>query len=180
METYRADECAIIFKTRERHGVGSNMRGGMPITHQGIVFESSEVLYQAARFHGNLDRKVGSKTVLEHINLPSAMTAKKATRPLLHLTRPDWDNVKVGVMETCLRLKLLQHTTEVLEFLEETKDMPIVEKSYGDDFWGAKPDRRGNLKGHNVLGTLWMLIREEYRRGILSDIKPIDFGLLAA
>jgi ribonuclease HI len=56
--------------------------------------------------------------------------------------------------------------------LDETGELPIVELSYKDGFWGARPDS-GVLAGVNMLGRLWMALRELYRSGQLPD-SPLE------
>lgn len=170
MEVYVESECAVIYRTREMFGEGSNMASGYPIRYGDLTCHSSEVLYQLARFPGLMDYRLASNlpTLLDDINLPNAMTAKMKSKPYRHLTRSDWETgehggVRVEVMEAVLRLKIAQHWNRMVAFLATTGDMPIVEKSRKDDFWGAKPDGQGNLIGRNVLGLLWMILREEVR-----------------
>ena len=40
-----------------------------------------------------------------------------------------------------------------------TGDRELIEDSWRDDFWGWGPDKDGK----NILGKLWMEIREELR-----------------
>lgn len=166
MDTYVEADSAVIFRTREIYGEGSNMRSGMPVRYDDRVFHSTEVLYQLARFPGLMDFRLPNSdlTLIEDVNIPNAMTAKMKSKLYRHLTRPDWeDGVRVVVMEACLRLKLAQHWNEMSAFLALTGDKPIVEKSRKDPFWGAIPDGEGNLVGLNVLGLLWMILRAEVR-----------------
>lgn len=65
-------------------------------------------------------------------------------------------------MEEILRCKLEQNP-QVLKKLLETKDYKIVEDSPKDDFWGWGLNRTGN----NMLGKIWMKLREEYREKVM-------------
>ena len=70
--------------------------------------------------------------------------------------RKDWDSVKLEVMKSILKEKVLQHPY-IKEKLIESGAREIVENSPVDDFWGW-----GNSKdGANHLGKLWMEIRDE-------------------
>ncbi len=69
---------------------------------------------------------------------------------------PDWEDVRVGVMKKILLAKYEQHEY-VRRKLKETGGRLIVEDSWRDPFWGWGPDRNGL----NMLGKLWMQIREE-------------------
>src|SRR5215510_9451184 len=69
---------------------------------------------------------------------------------------PDWDGKKMTVLEEILRAKLAQHP-EAQEALRESGHEDIVEDSPTDYFWGEGADG----SGQNVLGKLWMKIRDE-------------------
>ena len=72
--------------------------------------------------------------------------------------RKDWDDVKVGIMEELLRLKIEQNPY-VKKKLLQTGDYTIVEDSPKDSFWGWGHNR----DGVNQLGKLWMKLRDELR-----------------
>ena len=72
--------------------------------------------------------------------------------------RPDWDDVKVGIMRNILRAKARQHPY-VLRKLMATGNRTLIENSWRDDFWGWGPNRDGK----NWLGRLWMEVRDELR-----------------
>jgi len=58
----------------------------------------------------------------------------------------------------------------------ETGDLPIVEDSRKDDFWGAKPEDEEILTGANVLGRLLMQVREQIKTGEITSetiVKPL-------
>ena len=162
---YREADCAIIYKTRQRFGELSNMCSGFPLEYDGRFFHSSEALYQCCRYPG-------LTTIQDEINVKNAMVAKMKSKPPRHLTRPDWYDVRVSIMEGVLRLKVDQHLSRITDVLALTGDFPIVEKSRRDVFWGAKPITDTEIEGENVLGLLWMLIREELRLGVFhTDVK---------
>lgn len=70
--------------------------------------------------------------------------------------RKDWNEVKVDVMESVLRAKLAQHG-EVREALLRSGNAKIAEDSPEDYFWGRGEDG----SGQNMLGKLWMKLRDE-------------------
>lgn len=72
---------------------------------------------------------------------------------------PDWERKKVTIVEEILRAKLAQHS-EAREALRATGDEDIVEDSPTDYFWGEGADG----SGENVLGKLWMKLRDEDQR----------------
>jgi ribA/ribD-fused uncharacterized protein len=79
----------------------------------------------------------------------------------------DWDERKVAVMYEICRLKLLQNSY-VLQKLELSGDLEIVEDSPKDDFWGWGPNR----DGRNELGKIWMKLRDELREGLITPERP--------
>ncbi len=72
--------------------------------------------------------------------------------------RADWNEVRVDIMRDLLRAKVEQHEY-VRRKLLATGDRELVENSWRDDFWGWGPNRDGK----NMLGKLWMEIRDELR-----------------
>lgn len=68
----------------------------------------------------------------------------------------DWVEVRTGVMEELLRAKAAQHE-DVRDCLRKTGKRQIIENHPVDCFWGCGPDG----KGENIMGRLWMRIREE-------------------
>ena len=67
-------------------------------------------------------------------------------------------------MRWVLRLKREANAAEIDAGLAATGHRPIVEVSMRDPWWGARPvaDR---YEGRNVLGRLWMELREQLRGG---------------
>lgn len=89
---------------------------------------------------------------------PSAHEAFKIAERNKGLRRPDWDDVKVGIMRDILRAKVAQHEY-VRRKLLATGDRELIENSWRDDYWGWGP----NKDGQNMLGKLWMEVRAELR-----------------
>ena len=61
-------------------------------------------------------------------------------------------------MRQILWLKVNQHKY-VKRKLIQTGDRELIEDSWRDDFWGLGP----NKDGQNMLGKLWMEIREKLK-----------------
>jgi hypothetical protein len=104
------------------------------------------------------------------------MTAKMKSKPYRDNSRVDWDIVRTKVMRWCLQVKLVQNWEKFSELLLETGDLPIVEDSRKDDFWGAKPEDEEILTGANVLGRLLMQVREQIKTGEITSetiVKPL-------
>jgi len=176
--TYLRSECVVFRKTTEAFGGLSNMAGGYPLEVNGIRILTAEALYQACRFP---HRPEVQKLIL---NEASPMTAKMKGKPYRGDSRPDWDQVRVKIMRWCLRVKLAQCWTDFSRLLQTTGTRPIVEDSWKDPFWGAKPLEDGTLVGMNVLGRLLMELREELReknRDAFLRLEPLaipNFKLL--
>lgn len=92
------------------------------------------------------------------LTAPSAHEAFKCAQEWKHERRPDWDAVKVPIMKNILRAKTSQHEY-VRRKLLATGSRELIENSWRDDFWGWGPQR----DGQNMLGKLWMEIRDELR-----------------
>ena len=116
-------------------------------------FDTSEAAYHWEKFEPHY-------TALRDAirQAPSAHEAFKLAELNVHCRRPDWDEVKVGVMLDILRAKVGQHGY-VRRKLLETGERELVEDSWRDAFWGWGPNRNGK----NMLGRLWMQVRDELR-----------------
>ncbi len=115
-----------------------------------------EHYFQASKTH-----KYTQSTWILEAETPS----KAKYRGRLVELRPDWEQVKIGIMKDLLRKKF--QFEEFREQLLATGDEQLVEgNSWGDTFWGVC---RG--KGCNWLGKLLMEVREEIRKetGELPD-----------
>ena len=130
--TYRANDCAVFCKTAEEFGGLSNMAAGFPLEVNGVSIRTSEALYQACRFP---HRPEIQRLIIEQ---QSPMTAKMKSKPHRKDSRPDWDDVRVGIMRWCLRVKLAQNWQKFGDLLLTTGNRPIVEKSRKDDFWARR------------------------------------------
>ena len=68
-------------------------------------------------------------------------------------------------MKEILLAKAQQHTY-VRRKLLSTGTRELIENSWRDNFWGWGPDR----EGQNMLGVLWMEVREQLRKEALDNI----------
>jgi type I restriction enzyme S subunit len=162
-------KCSAVFcKTDEEFGGLSNMAAGFPLVVNGVSIRTSEALYQACRFPHLPDVQ---RLIIEE---RSPMTAKMRSKPYRDQSRADWDSVRIRIMPWCLRVKLAQNWAAFGDLLRSTNDLPIVELSRKDDFWGAKPQEDGTLVGMNVLGRLLMELREDLRRDTGGNLKRVE------
>lgn len=114
----------------------------------GVEYPSVEHAYQAAKTLDKDERKAFHKRPL-----PTAGESKKLGRKLK--LRPDWESVKLQVMENLLVQKFADDHLKGL--LQETGDATLIEGNYwGDNFWGV--DKKKGGKNH--LGKLLMKIRD--------------------
>ena len=155
--TYLKEHVAAFMRSREKYGDLSNMTFGFPLTVNEIVFQGPEGLYQALKFPDcpEFQQLIGVQK--------SGMDAKKTAYGKQSF-RPDWEEVKVYAMRFVLAAKLLQHPRRFTEALAQTGTWPIVEMSFRDEFWAAKPKRSNTiLAGVNMLGKLMTQLREELK-----------------
>lgn len=143
--------------TTEPYGEFGNMASGYPIkVHDGLVWPTSEHLYQACKFQDEDIRR----QILAQKN--AYLMKKKIARPNQDKVRADWDQIKDSVMEWCVASKLVQHQDSVREKLHNTGNARIVEYSSKDHYWGASKVN-GQWQGQNKLGSLLMYLRDNPR-----------------
>jgi predicted NAD-dependent protein-ADP-ribosyltransferase YbiA (DUF1768 family) len=78
--------------------------------------------------------------------------------------RPDWNQVKLEVMDFCLRAKLINNWVRFGELLRSTGDHEIVLKALKkESFWGLFTSKDGYCRcGYNHLGRLLVNLRNEF------------------
>lgn len=139
----------IGFYTREFFCLDNFSSFGIKI--DGIFYPTVEHAYQSMKFsHTAPDIE---KQIIECI---SAYDAQKIAHENIDKQVSNWDEIKLGIMEKLLRIKLEQNPY-VKKKLLKTKDYLICEDSPIDDFWGIGRNR----DGRNELGKLWMKLRKE-------------------
>lgn len=153
LRRYSVNEAAVFYRTNEIFGAFSNMARGFPIVVNEERFGSSEALYQAIKFPLNPDLQ---KIIA---NATSPVDSKRVCAPFLKYVRADWPELKVPVMKMVISLKYLQYQRFFIDLFEKTEGRPIVEMSSHDLFWGARQVSE-ELVGENVLGRLWMSVRD--------------------
>jgi ribA/ribD-fused uncharacterized protein len=152
---YLEHECAVFHKTRDTFGPFSNMAKGFGYVINGHKIKSSEHHYQAARYpdHPELQQMI--------LAIENPIQAKREAYKFIELTREDWQSVNIRIMKHALRLRYAFNRPSLGALYQQSGDMPIVEKSTRDDFWGAKPVHGALLRGVNALGRLHMGLRQE-------------------
>lgn len=122
------------------------------IRWKGFRFDTSEHVYHWEKFDG--------QPTVQHqiLHAISAHEAFKIAQQEKRWQRADWNDVRCDVMLDILRAKAAQHEY-VRKKLFATGNRELVENSWRDDFWGWGP----NQDGKNMLGELWMRVRNEMR-----------------
>ena len=128
----------------------------VPLRYDQYVFTTPEHFYQAMK-----SEKHGYRLMVSFMGVPGQ--AKKAGNKVE--LRPDWEDIKLDVMEAALRYKFQPGTKWHDQLMSTTED--IVERNnWHDNFWGdCECDRCNDAPGLNHLGELLMKIREEFRTG---------------
>ncbi len=125
------------------------------VRYGGLTYQNAEAAFQA------------QKCMSEEEKLPftdmNPGRAKSLGRRVS--LRPDWEEVKVGLMEEIVRAKFTQNP-QLADQLLATGNKKLIEgNTWNDIFWGV--DLRTG-KGQNHLGILLMKIREELK------VNPIE------
>ena len=159
MRTYNRDEACGFRFTKAPWGEFSNFAPlAAPIAAGPWTFPTSEHLYQAAKFGAApaVQRRIAAA--------PTAREAAAIGRGTADGLDPRWNDQRVNVMRWVLRMKREANAAAIDAVLAATGERAIVEVSTRDPWWGAKPagDR---YRGANVLGRLWMELRQQLRHG---------------
>lgn len=125
----------------------------------GVKILTSEALYQACRFPHL------PEVQQEILRQASPMAAKMKGKPHRKNSRPDFDELRVEIMWWALRAKLACNLPKFSHVLLASRNMPIVEDSHKDQFWGAKQTKEDAqiLVGQNILGRLLVMLRDLVR-----------------
>ncbi len=114
----------------------------------GICYQSAEAAFQAQKCVDVADKAAFADL--------SAVKAKRKGQQVK--LRPDWDDVRICIMEEVVRAKFNQNP-HLATRLMATGQMPLVEgNDWNDTFWGVDV-KTG--KGENNLGKILMKIRSE-------------------
>ena len=122
----------------------------VPVAYKGLTYGSNEAAFQA--------QKCMTKEEKQEFTQLRPSASKKLGRQVQ--LRPDWEEVKVGIMEEIVRAKFTQN--EDLKWrLIGTGEAYLEEgNTWHDTFWGV--DAKTG-EGLNHLGRILMKVREELR-----------------
>ena len=116
-----------------------------------LRYASVEHAYQAAKTVLQIEREQFRDRITPGV-------AKRLGRGVT--MRPDWDAVKLGVMQDLVRQKFAR--PDLADLLRKTGDAPILElNAWGDRYWGVIEGADGRLIGANHLGRILMDVRRE-------------------
>lgn len=119
------------------------------VEYEGIRYPTSEHAFQAAKTLSQAERR-------KIAGLPTPGQAKRAGQRVT--LRPDWDEIRVDVMEDILRIKF--RDPDLRRKLLATKNKMLIEgNNWGDTFWGVC-----NGRGENNLGRLLTKVRRDIKR----------------
>jgi predicted NAD-dependent protein-ADP-ribosyltransferase YbiA (DUF1768 family) len=145
-------------KTKLPYGWLGNMYTCL-IEYNGKTYKSTEALFQSLRFD---DENIIEEIRCAHNGFSAKLVAKKYRDKYViePLCEQDIDNMRL-----CLKLKIKQHPN-IKQQLIETYPLPIYEDvtkrgpKGSNLFWGAI-NENNNWEGKNILGELWMQLRNE-------------------
>ena len=116
---------------------------------EGLYWPTSEHYFQAKKFNSPIlqekIRKINSPMV-------AAIEGRNRENPL----REDWEYVKDDIMRYAVYQKFKQNTM-LKELLLSTDNLPIIEHTNNDSYWGDG----GDGMGKNQLGHILMEVRNK-------------------
>ena len=118
----------------------------------GHYYNSSEAAFQSFKFADPKDR-------LQFCNM-DGYEAKHFWKTHKHLIRPDWNDIKLAVMEKLIHIKFFSNPN-LADKLIATKHLTLIEgNSWNDNFYGdCKCSRCKTVVGENHLGKILMKVR---------------------
>lgn len=165
MNRYSYNDISYFFKTREQFGVLSNFYPLVLKLANEVDIPTSEHLYQMLRFQNDLELQ------REILNTTNPFLMKRKVYSNSDKFIPDWKSYSLDIMYFTVALKLYLNYENIKPLLDTTKDV-IVELSYRDDFWGAKPIiNRGYLEGENKLGLIWTELKNKTKIELYQFLK---------
>jgi ribA/ribD-fused uncharacterized protein len=156
MELHKLDTDKQVFFYEQDFYVLSNF-SSFAIEWNGHYFPTSEHAYHHEKFVFTGMMRGSIAEIRRKIRTAkSAHEAFKLAEEHKASRRPDWESIRVNIMQRILRAKVDQHEY-VKRKLLATGDRELIEDSWRDDFWGWGPHQDGK----NMLGKLWMKVRAE-------------------
>ena len=147
---YYAQQRDCIDYFREEYQFLSNFYPAR-LTFDGVSYDNSEAAFQAQKCIDPAQRA-------EFSHLYATVAKRKGRKVAL---RPDWEQVKLPLMEKILYAKFSQNPV-LAQRLLDTGDTPLKEgNNWHDYYWGVDLETG---EGENHLGILLMELRSRFRR----------------
>lgn len=174
--TYPKSQCVTIHKVDGEWGIFCNF-APTPIIIDGVVFKSSEQLFQMMKFK--------DPTVITNIfngitsNGKRCYQVKKTVKSYeMDYRRADWGSMVIDAMKFCL-MKKFEQSADFRAKLVKSKGYFIVEDQTtmpkkNPDAWGVKPCGE-NFAGPNLLGRLLMELRDNGKLEYQLPADTLDF-----
>lgn len=180
-------------KSKLPYGWMGNM-SRFPIQYLDNRYDSTEHLFQAMRF--GLKSDIG-ELIRQESNPYNAKQIAKENRDKMVIE--PCSVADLANMKLCLLLKLEQHPQLKVELMGTVgqhiyEDVTSRGKEGSNLFWGAFRNEDGTWEGKNVMGELWMDIRDKdphfdrrntpktsleiERRFLLKSLPPIEFSVI--
>lgn len=166
-----ASKAVSFCRVADEWGGLSNMSKEFPLHFNKRYVRTVEAIYQALKFPDLPD--VQERIIVQ----ASPMVAKNNSRANEPSVREDWHDIKLDVMQWCLREKLAQNWDTFGPYLLRTKGKIIVERSSRDPFWGAAQVSDDFWRGENRLGYLLTDLRDAYEKDPETAKKSYDPGI---
>ncbi len=132
------------------------------VEYGGLAFGSNEAAFQAQK----------CMTEEEKVQFTEYGPGKSKGVGRRVRLRPDWEEVKVGIMEEIVRAKFTQHPELAAKLLATGEKVLVEGNTWGDTCWGV--DLRTG-QGENHLGKILMKVRDELRnQRKINDGKEIE------
>ena len=153
----------IKFKRlKEKYGCFSNF-SAHPVEIGNHIFPTTEHFFQAMKV-------VEDSELFNRVaHAPSPKESKNIAHENKHKWIENWDAIKYKIMKMAITEKVKQHP-DIKELLLSTENKMIVEDSDYDYIWGCGKDGTGQ----NLLGKIWMEVREEIRNNESPITKYMD------
>ncbi|BAZ42522.1 hypothetical protein NIES4101_84910 [Calothrix sp. NIES-4101] len=152
-----------FYKSGDAYGCFSNF-SPHGIEMEGFFWATVEHYYQAQKFVGSVDEYIIPSIHAAKTPEIAAALGRNCDRCL----RPDWDIVKISVMQKAVLQKFLSHA-DIRAVLLTTEEEILIEDSPCDYFWGCGASRQGE----NHLGQILMNVRTQLRNSYLHQVTSV-------
>lgn len=181
------EKSAVMFNLADdEFGWLSNMNCDWHVRYKGIVYPSAEHLFQYLRYEQLepvklMDRKLKREVMVtkegirdEILAQPSPMIAKRVAKRFRKLIGEEDNKSKAHdclIMKKVLGRKLAYNPDLFRKLISIREDM-IIEDATNRvqkgkvDFWGAALQEDGTWVGDNMLGKIWIQMRDDLRKAL--------------